>query len=91
MLFRSVSSGIANPATSNANAYVFLCSENDQGGVVGIAWLSGTCSSTRFGRSSVNEYLGTDVVTGAVSSSTTKYSNKVKCIIFYFMKLDYWP
>ena len=67
MICRSVSSGIANPATSSANAYVFLCSENDQGGVVGIAWLSGTCSSSRFGRSSVNEYLRNDAVTGAVS------------------------
>ena len=68
MYYSTVSRTIANPSTSLANAYVFLCSENDRGGVVGIAWLSGTCDSTRYGRSSINEYLGNDAVTGSVSS-----------------------
>ena len=64
---RSVSQNIATPSTSLAYAYVFLCSENDQGGTIGIAWVGGTCSSTRYGRSSVNEYLNSDVITGGVS------------------------
>ena len=63
---RAVSTNIATPATSNANAYVFLCSENDQGGVVGIAWLRGTCDSTNFGKSSINEYLSNDEITAGV-------------------------
>ena len=64
---RTVSSNIASPATSNAYAYVFLCSQSDQGGVVGIAWLKGTCHPNRYVRSSINEYLRNDAVTGAVS------------------------
>ena len=67
IMFRTVSSTISQPATSAANAYVYLCSQGDQGGVVGIAWLSGTCNSNRFVRSSVNEYLGNDAVSGSVS------------------------
>ena len=71
---RDVSTNIANPSTSNGNAYVFLCSQNNQGGVVGIAWVRGTCSGTRFGRSSVNEYLSNDVVTASVSNNSNKYA-----------------
>merc|ERR1712038_1846177 len=63
---RTVSSNIASPATSNAYAYVFLCSQNDQGGVVGIAWLKGTCHPNRYVRSSINEYLSNDAISGAV-------------------------
>ena len=74
----SVSWNIANPATSLANAYVFLCSENDQGGTVGIAWLSGTCDSTRYGRSSINEYLYNDVVTASVSLFLNTIGNRNK-------------
>ena len=62
----SVTWNVANPAASNANAYVFLCSQNDQGGVVGIAWVDGTCDSTKGYRSSINEYLRNDVVTASV-------------------------
>ena len=67
MFFRDVSSNIAVPSTSDGNAYVFLCYQNNQGGVVGIAWVRGTCSGSRFARSSVNEYLSNDVVTASVS------------------------
>ena len=67
IFFRTVSSTIAYNSNSDANAYVFLCSENDLGGVVGIAWVGGTCASSRFGMSSINEYLRDDAVTGAVS------------------------
>ena len=70
--FRTVSSTIAYNSNSDANAYVFLCSENDLGGVVGIAWVGGTCASSRFGMSSINEYLRDDAVTGAVSLSNIK-------------------
>ena len=65
-LSSSVSQTISNSANSDGNAYVYLCSQNDAGGVVGIAWLSGTCDTTRFGRSSINEYLGNDAVTAQV-------------------------
>ena len=65
--FRTVSSTISYNSNSDANAYVFLCSENDLGGVVGIAWVGGTCASSRYGMSSINEYLRDDAVTGAVS------------------------
>ena len=71
-----MSYNIAYPSTSNANAYVFLCSQGDQGGVVGIAWVGGTCSSIRYGRSSINEYLRNDAITGAVSFTfITSYKN----------------
>ena len=66
IVFRDVSSNIAVPSTSDGNAYVFLCYQNNQGGVVGIAWVRGTCSGSRFARSSVNEYLSNDVVTASV-------------------------
>ena len=65
-LSSSVSQTISIPATSDGNAYVYLCSENDAGGVVGIAWLSGTCYFNRFARSSINEYLRNDAVTAQV-------------------------
>ena len=65
-LFSSVSSNIATSATPSANSYVFLCSQSNQAGVVGIAWLSGTCDSSGFGRSSVNEYFYTDASTASV-------------------------
>ena len=55
-------------ATSDGNAYVFLCSENDRGGYVGIAWLSSTCETERFGRSSISEYLRNDIITASVST-----------------------
>ena len=60
-----MSSSIANP--SGANAYVFLCSQGNQGGTVGIAWLGGTCDSSGYGRSSVNEYFFNDATTAEVS------------------------
>ena len=63
-----MSFNIAKPSTSNGNAYVFLCSPNNQGGVVGVAWVGGTCDDSRFARSSVIEYLSNDVVTASVSN-----------------------
>ena len=63
---RSVSASISANNPSNANAYVYLCSQNDQGGVVGIAWVSATCDSTGRYRSSVNEYLGNDATSASV-------------------------
>ena len=71
----SVTWNIANPAASNANAYVFLCSQNDAGGVVGIAWVDGTCDSTKGYRSSINEYLRNDVVTASVRFSNQTLEN----------------
>ena len=70
---RTVSWDFSYSETSAANAYVYLCSQGDQGGTVGIAWVSGTCSFSRYGRSSINEYLRNDAITGAVSSGVTKY------------------
>ena len=60
---------VAQNNTSGANAYVFFCSRNDQGGVVGIAWVGGTCYPSGFGKfkSSVVEYLSNDAVTANVS------------------------
>ena len=62
-----MSHNIANSANPNVNAYVFLCSENDQGGTIGIAWVATTCDRTQNYRSSVTEYLNNDVVTASVS------------------------
>ena len=67
-----MSSTIADVATTDANAYVFLCSENDRGGIVGIAWVDGTCEPTNFGRSSISEYVQNDIVTAAVSCNCIK-------------------
>ena len=63
---RLVGDSISANNPSNANAYVYLCSQNDQGGVVGIAWVSATCDSTGRYRSSVNEYLGNDATSASV-------------------------
>ena len=62
-----MSSSISSSNPSGANSYVYLCSQGDQGGVVGIAWISGTCDPEGYGRTSVNEYLGNDAVTASVS------------------------
>merc|ERR1711936_457066 len=62
----SVSASISANNPSNANAYVYLCSQNNQGGVVGIAWLRGTCDRTGRYRSSVNEYLENDATTAII-------------------------
>ena len=63
---RSVGDSISANNPSNANAYVYLCSQNDQGGVVGIAWVSSTCYWSQQYRSSVNEYLGNDATSASV-------------------------
>ena len=77
-----VSHNIANSANPNVNAYVFLCSENDQGGTIGIAWVATTCDRTQNYRSSVTEYLNNDVVTASVSifSNSVEKENSVKRI-----------
>ena len=63
---RSVSASISANNPSNANAYVYLCSQNDQGGVIGIAWVGSTCYWSSQYRSSVNEYLGNDATSASV-------------------------
>ena len=74
-MFRTVSSTISQTASSAANAYVYLCSQGDQGGVIGIAWLRGTCNPNRYTRSSINEYLVNDVITASVSPFITVNSS----------------
>ena len=71
IFYSKVSQEISSYNPSGANAYVYLCSQNDQGGVVGIAWVFGTCQEQNYGyyKSSVNEYLRNDVETAAVSLS----------------------
>ena len=64
-LFSSVSSNIANP--TGANAYVFLCDNGDVGGVVGLAWLGGTCDPSGSYRSSITAYFQDDFTTSDVS------------------------
>ena len=63
--FSTVSSSVANQ--SGANAYVFLCDNGDEGGVVGIAWVGGTCHSSGAYRSSITEYYVDDLSTSNVS------------------------
>ena len=67
--FRKVSGEISQDNPSDANAYVYLCSEGNRGGVVGIAWVRGTCNTYKDGyfKSSLNEYLRNDVTSAAVS------------------------
>ena len=59
-------SNIARNAESEANAYIFLCSQNDQGGYAGYARGSATCSNDKSERLSISEYLHNDVYTAAV-------------------------
>jgi hypothetical protein len=48
------------------NANVFVTFENNQAGVVGIAWLGTTCRTNITFRTSINEYFETDASTGQV-------------------------
>ena len=85
---RSVSASISANNPSNANAYVYLCSQNNQGGVVGIAWLSATCDSTGRYRSSVNEYLGNDATTASVCNLLHIYIDNTHDIILLTLTGD---
>ena len=70
-----MSANIASNSNSNANAYVFLCSQNDEGGFVGIAWVGETCNVNKFRRSSISEYINDDLTTAAVRIKL--YKNKL--------------
>ncbi len=48
------------------NANIFVTFENNQPGVVGIAYVNATCSSDRTIRASINEYYLTPASTGQV-------------------------
>ena len=57
---------IARNAKSEPNAYVFLCSQNDQGGYIGVAIPRATCNPSKFNRISISEYVKNDVHTATV-------------------------
>ena len=62
---RDVSQRIASPSTSHADAFVFLCFQNNAEGTVGIAWLKTTCG-INYGKTSINEYKTNDIVSAKV-------------------------
>lgn len=63
-----VSSSITRNNTSKANAYIYLCSKNDEGGVVGYAWKDGTCDDSLNGyyKSAIIEYFYNDFASAVV-------------------------
>ena len=65
---RMVSSSITRNNTSKANAYIYLCSKNDEGGVVGYAWKDGTCDDSLNGyyKSAIIEYFYNDFASAVV-------------------------
>jgi hypothetical protein len=48
------------------NANIFMTFNNNQPGVVGLAWVGVACSSDITYRASINEYFYTDASTGQV-------------------------
>ena len=65
---RTVSSSITRNNTSKANAYIYLCSKNDEGGMVGYAWKGGTCDDSLNGyyKSAIIEYFYNDFASAVV-------------------------
>ena len=53
-----------------ANTYVFLCYENNAGGVVGLGYVGTICHSNRRYRTSITEYFFTDLRTAQVQKSS---------------------
>ena len=45
----------------DADAYVLISNENDAYGIIGIAWVGGTCSSSRYIRTSITEFFRNEV------------------------------
>jgi hypothetical protein len=48
------------------NANIFVSFDNNQAGVVGLAWVGTTCFSNITYRASINQYFETDASTGHV-------------------------
>ena len=70
-----VSSSITRNNTSKANAYIYLCSKNDEGGVVGYAWKDGTCDDSLNGyyKSAIIEYFYNDFASAVVCFGFTLF------------------
>ena len=52
-------------ADPDARAYVFMCSQENKPGTIGIAWVKASCADPKF-RTSINEYVNNDGYTGEI-------------------------
>jgi len=65
--FRSLTNSmVASNTWPEADSYTLLSSENNAGGVVGIAWLRSTCSSSKGMRTNINEYFNGEIRTAQI-------------------------
>ena len=64
--FSAVSS-ISNYLQWDVDVHVYLCYQNNQQGVAGTAWVRSTCSTHQYYRSTINEWLESDLNTARVS------------------------
>ena len=51
---------------SSINANVFMTYQNDEAGLVGLAWVATVCRENMTFRTSINEYFVSDAATGQI-------------------------
>ena len=56
---RTVSS-ISNGLQWEVDEHVYICYQNNQRGIAGVAWLRSTCSIYQYYRTNINEWISND-------------------------------
>ena len=67
--FRTVSQ-ISNRLQLEVDEHVYLCFQNNQRGIAGVAYVGGTCSIYQYYRTNINEWITSDANAARVNFST---------------------
>ena len=66
--FRTVSQ-ISNRLQLEVDEHVYLCFQNNQRGIAGVAYVGGTCSIYQYYRTNINEWITSDANAARVNFS----------------------
>ena len=57
---KSTVSSISNGLQWEVDEHVYICYQNNQRGIAGVAWLRSTCSIYQYYRTNINEWISND-------------------------------
>ena len=60
---------ISNGLQWEVDEHVYICYQNNQRGIAGVAWLRSTCSIYQYYRSNINEWISNDANAARVSKT----------------------
>ena len=66
---KSTVSSISNGLQWEVDEHVYICYQNNQRGIAGVAWLRSTCSIYQYYRTNINEWISNDANAARVSKT----------------------